>query len=306
MFWAGDQDRENGVIIRLEGRRSGVWRRLVTMGLVVGVLSACSQLPLFETTQGDEPQTQTRDQGPFQPPQLKVAAYEASSLKMAYRSQTSKVKEALAGRAPSGFKAGLTTRESQQRFGMNSPISGVLWPDTGLVFNGDMTDIQRHDFRKPMLEMELAFRINTLIPEPLADVSEVQFVVSEIMPALELPDLGFDSEVGVTGESIVAANAGASYYVLGAPISVEQVDVNAVQAKLYHDGELNQRGEATQVMGNQWRALFWLINSLVEQGWVLQPGQVLLSGAMGEMIPIETGVYEARFSGLGEVRIQVE
>ena len=200
----------------------------------------------------------------------------------------------------------MTTRESQQRFGMSSPISGVLWPDTGLIFNGDITDIQRRDFSKPILEMELAFRINTLIPEPLADVSEVQFVVSEIMPALELPDLGFDSEVGVTGEAIVAANAGARYYVLGAPVSVEQVDVNAVRAKLYNDGELDQRGEATQVMGNQWRALFWLINSLVEQGWVLQPGQVLLSGAMGEMIPVETGVYEARFSGLGEVRIQVE
>ena len=103
MFCAGDQDRENGVIIRLGGRCSGVWSRLVAMGLMAGVLSACGQLPVFAPTQGDESQSQARDEGPFQPPQLTVAAYEASSLKMAYRSQTSKVKEALSGRAPSGF-----------------------------------------------------------------------------------------------------------------------------------------------------------------------------------------------------------
>nr|WP_281388637.1 fumarylacetoacetate hydrolase family protein [Litorivivens lipolytica] len=200
----------------------------------------------------------------------------------------------------------MTSVAGQQRFNLREPVAGVLWPDSALRFDGDKAVIKRADFRKPMLEMELAFRVNTLIPEPLADVSEVQYVVAEVMPALEIPDLGFDSTVGMTGEAIVAANAGARAFLLGPALDPESVDINAVRARLRLDGSTLQRGDATQVMGNQWKALFWLINTLVEQGWVIQPGQVLLTGAMGNMIPLETGVYEAHFNGLGYLRLQVE
>ncbi len=282
----------------------GVGRRrsLLIWALTTVLLAGCSTAPILLPPAQQAP---AKASGPFEPPQLSVAANEANNLAAAYGAQKRKVDSALMGRAPSGFKAGLTTLAGQQRFGLRGPVAGVLWPDTGLIFNGDITEVNRSSFRKPMLEMELAFKINTLIPEQLADVSEVQYVVSEIMPAVELPDLGFDSEVGITGEAIVAANVGARYYVLGAPLSVDGVDVNAVRARLHHDGKFIERGEATQVMGNQWRALFWMINTLVEQGWVLQPGQVLLTGAMGEMTPLEAGIYEARFSGLGEIRLQV-
>lgn len=264
------------------------------------LVSACSNL----LVQGDSDREQPK--GPFQPPHLSVTAEQAITLETAYRHQRRAVLEALDGRSPAGFKAGLTSVAGQQRFNLREPIVGVLWPDSALSFDGDKAVIKHADFRKPMLEMELAFRVNTLIPEPLADVSEVQYVVSEVMPALEIPDLGFDSTVGLTGEAIVAANAGARAFLLGPALDPETVDINAVRARLRLDGSTLQRGDATQVMGNQWKALFWLINTLVEQGWVIQPGQVLLTGAMGDMIPLEKGVYEAHFNGLGHLRLQVD
>lgn len=278
-----------------------MFRSLQTLILAAGIvlLSACS-LPVVQDDTGSP-----SAQGPFQIPWLSVSAEQAITLDSAYRQQRTAVLKALDGRAPEGFKAGLTSTAGQQRFNVREPVAGVLWPEAGIVFDGDKAVVQRSDFRRPMLELELAFRINTLIPEPLADVSEVQFVVSEVMPALEIPDLGFDSEVGMTGEAIVAANIGARAYLLGRGLSPENVDINAVRAHLSHDGKRVLRGEATQVMGNQWKALFWLINTLVEQGWVIQPGQVLLTGAMGEMLPLEAGFYEAHFSELGHLRLQV-
>ena len=277
----------------------------IIVGLVFLVLGGCALLEAPPDTSA--PTERRAESGPFRQPVLRVSAVDAVSLDAAYARQGRAVRQALGARAPAGFKAGLTSSAAQQRFGLREPIAGVLWPDSARVVEREEPVVVRlRDFRKPMLEVELAFRVNTLIPEPLASVAEAQNVISEVMPALELPDLGFDSEVGLSGEAVVAANAGARYFVLGEAMPVEQIDVNAVRATLSHNGHRRQRAEATQVMGNQWRALYWLINTMVEQGWVIQPGQVLLTGAMAEMLPLEEGLYQARFSELGDIYLQVE
>lgn len=279
----------------------GVCTLIAVMGL-----SACSLLILPDGMETGEKGTEQSDRETFRQPQLAVSAEQAVSLDAAYAQQRRVVLKALGSHPPAGFKAGLTTVASQQRFSLREPIAGVFWPDSGIAYVGEAATISRSQFRRPMLEVELAFRVNALIPEPLADVAEVHNVISEVMPAIELPDLGFDSEVGVTGEAVVAANAGARYFVFGAPRPVEQVDVNAIRATLSRNGERVQRAEATQVMGNQWRALYWLINKMVSEGWVIQPGEILLTGAMGEMLPLETGLYQAKFTELGELTLQVE
>ena len=267
-------------------------------------LGACSLLNP-ENGAGDSAAA-AKPQQVFRQPQLSVSAAQAASLESAYRQQRQAVNKALGNHAPSGFKAGLTTSEGQQRFNLSEPIAGVLWPDSEIVSAGTTPVIRRGSFRLPMLEVELAFRVNTLIPEPLASVAEVRHVISDIMPAVELPDLGFDSEVGMTGEAVVAANAAVRHYLLGEPRPVDMVDVNAVRTTLIRDGQILERAEATQVMGSQWRSLYWLINKMVSEGWVIQPGQILLSGAMGTMLPLKEGLYQVKYSELGELRFQVE
>lgn len=273
--------------------------------MVLGV-SACSMLSLPDGANDLDQKSEQADPEAFSQPKLTVSAEQAVSLDAAYAQQRRAVLKALGSHSPGGFKAGLTTTASQLRFSLREPIAGVLWPDSAIFFSGEPAVVRRDQFRRPMLEVELAFRVNALIPEPLADVAEVHNVISEVMPAIELPDLGFDSAVGVTGEAVVAANAGARYFLIGAPRPVEQVDVNAIRATLSHDGKRLQRTEATQVMGSQWRSLYWLINKMVSEGWVIQPGQILLTGAMGEMLPLEEGLYQAKFSELGGLSLQVE
>ncbi len=278
-------------------------------------LSACSILNLPEgsdnpfadghTSQDRSDRRHGARAHAFRQPQLSVSAEQAASLDAAYRQQRNAVLEGMGKHSPLGFKAGLTTKESQQRFKLSAPIAGVLWPDSAIVSEGQPGIVSLAQFRRPMLELELAFRVSALIPEPLADVAEVRNVISEVMPAIELPDLGFESAVGLTGEAVVAANAGARYFLVGAPRPIDEVDVNAIRATLNFNGAHRQRAEATQVMGSQWRALYWLINKMVDEGWVIQPGQILLSGAMGEMLVLEEGLYQAAFTELGEISLRV-
>jgi 2-keto-4-pentenoate hydratase len=58
-------------------------------------------------------------------------------------------------------------------------------------------------------------------------------------------------------------------------------------------------------MGNQWEALYWLINHIIDQGYTIGEGQVLLTGALGEVLPCEPGSYEADFGNVGTVSFTV-
>ncbi len=58
-------------------------------------------------------------------------------------------------------------------------------------------------------------------------------------------------------------------------------------------------------MGDPWKAALWLTNHILSEGRTLEPGMVLLTGALGRLVRAEEGEYTARFSELGEIRLQV-
>jgi hypothetical protein len=49
-----------------------------------------------------------------------------------------------------------------------------------------------------------------------------------------------------------------------------------------------------------------LINDRIEQGWVIYPDQWLLTGALGQMLPLEKGRYYVSFGDLGELSLLIE
>jgi 2-keto-4-pentenoate hydratase len=63
-------------------------------------------------------------------------------------------------------------------------------------------------------------------------------------------------------------------------------------------------------MGDQWEALRWLVNTVLAEGYAIEPGQLLMTGALGGAHPASPGRYRAEFGGpaaaaLGAVEIDV-
>jgi 2-keto-4-pentenoate hydratase len=58
-------------------------------------------------------------------------------------------------------------------------------------------------------------------------------------------------------------------------------------------------------MGSQWSAALWLVNTMVEQGWTIKRGNVLMTGALGNMIPGKPGRYRADFGALGMIEFEI-
>ena len=61
-------------------------------------------------------------------------------------------------------------------------------------------------------------------------------------------------------------------------------------------------GVGSACLGHPLRAAYWLACEMIRRGHGLAKGEVILSGALGPMVPIQVGdKVEARIQGLGSV-----
>ncbi|MFI6820072.1 2-keto-4-pentenoate hydratase [Micromonospora sp. NPDC050187] len=205
-----------------------------------------------------------------------------------------------AGRRRIGAKIGLTSPAVQQAFGVYQPDFGVLFADMA-VPDGDEIDIDR--LLQPRVEAEVAFVLGAGLPYEQVTVADVIRATDHLLPAIEVVDsriAGWDISIVDT----VADNASSGLFVLGnQPRRLSDVDLRLAGMVLEHAGEPVSVGAGAACLGSPVHAVAWLAQTLVAAGSPLAEGDVVLSGALGPMVPVTPGgAYEARISGLGSVR----
>jgi 2-keto-4-pentenoate hydratase len=207
------------------------------------------------------------------------------------------------GKAVGGYKAGLTSENAQKRFKAKGALLGPMFKD-GKIESGAAVD--RKDFVKLFLETEIGFSPKEKIAKPVKDVEALKKLIKTVYPAIELPDIRFADMKKLTVPDIVADAVGSSKYLIGKGIPMGKVDLNKVKVTLTLDGKPVNEGMGNDALGDQWKALLWLVNGVVKQGWTISPDQILITGALGNMIPGKPGKYEATWGDLGSVSFTVQ
>ena len=128
--------------------------------------------------------------------------------------------------------------------------------------------------------------------------------IGAVLPAIELPDLNFGDLKGLKGVDLIAANVSATQFIVGEKKD-KALDLDSVNVVLTHDGKAANQGRGADAMGSQWNAALWLVNTMVSKGWTIRPGNVLLTGALGNMIPGKPGQYMADFGELGIIEFEI-
>ncbi len=202
-----------------------------------------------------------------------------------------------------GIKIGLTAESVQKQLGVNQPDFGVLFAHTHLPNNGE---IPFAFLMQPKAEAEMAFVLKETISSPIADIAELISKVDYVSPAIEIVGSRVENwNIRIT--DTVADNASASHFVLGdTKLNAEALDFENAKMTLTQNGNVASEGMAKACMGNPLNAVLWLCNTFIQRGVEVKKGEIILSGALGPMVPIQAGdTFKAEIEGLGEVGFSV-
>ncbi|MEM9840390.1 MAG: fumarylacetoacetate hydrolase family protein [Pseudomonadota bacterium] len=209
-----------------------------------------------------------------------------------------------AGRKVSGRKIGLTSKAVQHQLGVDEPDFGVLFAD---MERDESEEIAVADLQQPKIEAEIAFVLGDDLKIERPSLLDVIAVIDYALPAFEVVSSRIkDWDIKIV--DTVADNASAGVYVLGgAPRLITDLDLHGCRMALKKGEETVSEGVGRACLGNPLIAVRWLARVLVERGSPLRAGDVILSGALGPMVPVQEGdVMTAEIEGLGEVTARFE
>ncbi|MBN9887539.1 2-keto-4-pentenoate hydratase [Salipiger abyssi] len=184
-----------------------------------------------------------------------------------------------------GYKAGLTSKPAQERFGVTAPVRGVLYRDMLLEDGATVAS----DFGAvPMLEADLLMIVGDDRIAEATTPEEVMRHVSALRPFIELPDLTLAKGEPLTGETLTAMGVGPRLGVMGPEIAV--TDPEAMTQALATmavtltdaDGTVMSEAPGAAVLGHPANALLWLM----QDGVKLKAGDIVSVGSFGPLFPI--------------------
>jgi 2-keto-4-pentenoate hydratase len=159
-------------------------------------------------------------------------------------------------------------------------------------------------------EPEFAFRMATDLPPRSSPYSVQQTLgaVATLHPAIEIPDSRFADFVSAGAAQIIADNACAHLFVLGAPSTANWRALDLVEEKPVVTLRGRQFiGHGKNVLGDPRIALTWLANELNQLGVTLRAGQIVTTGTCHPPLPIQSGdVFDADFGAIGRVSVRFE
>lgn len=203
-----------------------------------------------------------------------------------------------------GRKVGLTGVAIQTQLGVAEPDFGVLFSDMDCPA-GEIVDIE--DLLQPRIEAEVAVVLAEDLDAPVAELTSarVRAAVQVVMPAFEIVASRV-ADWDITIVDTVADNASAGRYVLGEPRRPESVDLRAIRMRMTDaSGAEVATGSGTDAMGDPMISLAWLARTVAALGAPLRAGEVILTGALGPMVPVTPGdAFRATLGGLGSVAVQ--
>jgi 2-keto-4-pentenoate hydratase len=202
-----------------------------------------------------------------------------------------------------GWKIAATSTVGQQHIAVDGPLAGRLLRERVRQEGGEIPYGANH---MRVAEAEFAFRMRTDLPPRRTpyDVDEVLAAVATLHPAIEVPDSRYEDFTAVGAAQLIADNACAHYFVLGAAAPEAWRSMDLVAHAVYGSiaGGMQCEGQGANVLGDPRVALTWLVNELSGLGLTLAAGQVVTTGTCLTPLPIEPGDHvRADFGTLGAV-----
>ncbi|WP_426410578.1 2-keto-4-pentenoate hydratase [Bradyrhizobium ganzhouense] len=206
-----------------------------------------------------------------------------------------------------GWKIAATSEAGQKHINVAGPLAGRIMRDT-VIADGGAASMKGNAMR--VGEPEFCFRMGRDLAPRAAPygIDEVLAAVDTLHPAIEIPDSRFADFTSAGEAQLIADNACAHLFVLGAATGANWRAMDLVEER----PQITLRGEryvghGKNVLGDPRVALAWLANELRGLGITLRAGEVVTTGTCHPPLPIQAGNhFAADFGVLGKVSVGFE
>lgn len=184
-----------------------------------------------------------------------------------------------------GKKIGVTSKAVQQMLNVHQPDFGYL---TDAVICTDAVPISEQ-LIQPRAEGEVAFLLKRGLVGPGVSNADVLCATEYVAPCFEIVDSRIrDWKIKI--QDTVADNASCGLLLLGdSAVAPADVDLSTCGLVFSRNGEVVATGAGAAALGSAVNCVTWLANTLGHFGIPLEAGEVILSGSLIPLQPVEPG-----------------
>ncbi|GAB6983987.1 2-keto-4-pentenoate hydratase [Nocardioides pyridinolyticus] len=201
-----------------------------------------------------------------------------------------------------GVKLGLTSRAKQERMNVDVPL--VAWLTDAMVLPAG-EPVPQARLIHPRVEPELVFVMRDRLEGPGVTAATAMAAVGTVLGGAEVIDSRY-RDFRFTAGDVVADNASSGAFMTG-PVGRGPNDLDlSLEAVLVEvGGQVVDSATGAAVLGHPGEALALAANELARRGRAIEPGWVVLTGAMTDAVPIPPGSSVAmHFTNLGSVHVR--
>lgn len=198
-----------------------------------------------------------------------------------------------------GYKAGLTSKPAQERFGVSEPVQGLLF-EKMMLPSGALVPAKFGAI--PMVESDLVFVVGDDAINEATTPGDVLSNISAVHPFIELPDMTLAKGEPINAVTLTAIGVAPKLGVLGAGIAVDDPAAMALALEEMivtlrdGSGEVVVSAPGNAVLGNPANSVLWLMS----KGITLKKGDLISVGSFGPLTPSAKmkGGARVTYSGL--------
>lgn len=199
-----------------------------------------------------------------------------------------------------GWKLGVTSRAKQQQVGVDAPIRGYLAAEHVLDIGEPLVTGTRI---QPRCEPEVVLVMGRDLAGPAVTATQVLAATEAVAVGIEVLDSRYRNYT-FTMPDVVADDASASGFVVGAPVPLAGIDLRLVGVVLEHNGRVVGTASGAASLGHPAAAVAWLVRALAADGAGLHAGDVILSGGLTAAVGVAAGdVVTATIDRLGSLEL---
>ncbi len=207
-----------------------------------------------------------------------------------------------AGEKLIGKKIGVTSKAVQDMLDVHQPDFGYL-TDPMRYASGSEVPISR-ELIQPRAEGEIAFVLKRDLTGPGVTPEDALAATEGVIPCFEIVDSRIrDWKIRI--QDTISDNASSGLFVLGEMVGTAGLDFIGCKIAVEKNRRPLSEGRGSAALGSPLICVAWLANTLGQYGIPLRAGEVILSGSLVPLEPVQAGdEMKLSIEGIGSAEVR--